>query len=164
MQNHSGSPIHALLLLAALASPAAWAADAPADPCSLLSAADVSKALGHEFAAPQSSVAPRPYKNTAQGTDCRYRAKEGKGSLLFRVYFDASAAESADLQAKLKMFYGTPTPVPGVGDETYLDSHHALHARKGNVRFFLEIANMDSSKATNDKQLVSLANAIGKRI
>ena len=164
MRLRSRSLMQAVSLAAALASSATLASKAPADPCSLLPAADVSKVLGHEFAAPQSTVAPRPYKNTAQGTDCLYKSKSGRGSLLFRVYFDASPAESAELQAKLKMFYGTPTPVPGVGDETYMDSKHALHERKGNVRFYLELAGVDSPGPTKDKQLATLATAIGGRI
>jgi hypothetical protein len=164
MRLRSRSLIQAISLATALASPAAFASKAPADPCSLLPAADVSKVLGHEFAAPLSSVAPRPYKNTAQGTDCLYKSKSGRGSLVFRVYFDASPAESAELQSKLKMFYGTPTPVPGVGDETYIDSKHALHERKGNVRFYLELSGVDGSAATKDKQLATLASAIGGRI
>jgi hypothetical protein len=164
MRQRLRSSIQAVALAAALASPLAWAAKAPADPCSLLPAADVSKVLGHEFAAPQSTVAPRPYKNTAQGTDCVYRSKSGKGTVMFRIYFDSSPAESTDLFARLKMFYGTPTPVPGVGDETYIDSKHGLHERKGNVRFYLELAGVDGSAAVRDKYLVSLATAVGGRI
>ena len=93
--------IQAVALAAGCASLTAWAAKAPADPCSLLPAAEVGKALGHEMAAPESTVAPRPFKNTAQGTDCVYHSKGGRGSLMFRVYFDASTAESTDLFAKL---------------------------------------------------------------
>src|SRR5215470_15979023 len=101
MRCRSRSLVPAVTLLATLASPAAWASNAPADPCSLLPAAEVSKVLGREFGAPQSSVAPRPYKNTAQGTDCIYKSKSGKGTVMFRIYFDSSPAESADLHAKL---------------------------------------------------------------
>ena len=162
MRHASRSSIQAVVLI--VASATAWAAKAPADPCSLLPAAEVTKVMGREFAAPESSVAPRPFKNAAQGTDCVYRAKSGKGSLVFRVYFDASPAESTDLFAKLKMYYGKPTAVPGVGDDTYIDSKHGLHERKGNVRFFLELAGVDSAPAMKDKQLMSLATAIGARI
>jgi hypothetical protein len=35
------------------------------------------------------------------------------------------------------MFFGTSTPASGIGDEAYFDKDGALHARKGNVRFFL---------------------------
>src|ERR1035438_9237960 len=56
---------------------AGHAATPPADPCSLLQAADVSKTLGGSYGAPSKTVAPRPYANTAEGTDCHY---QGGGS------------------------------------------------------------------------------------
>lgn len=164
MAYRTRSLIQAAALAAIFLSAGAWAAKAPADACSLLPPADVGKALGRDFGAPESTVAPRPFKNTVQGTDCVYRAKSGKGSLVFRVYFDTSAAESTELFAKLKMYYGKPTPVPGVGDDTYIDSKHGLHERKGNVRFYLELAGVDTAAATKDKQLVTLATAISGRI
>src|SRR5579871_1252667 len=116
---------------------AAHAATAPADPCSLLSAAQVGKALGSTYGAPVKTVAPRPYANTVQGTDCSYSARGGGSQVLFRIYFDPSATAATDLFAKLKMFYSPPRPVSGVGDDTYFDPHHGIHVRKGNVRFFL---------------------------
>ena len=112
------------------------AATAPADPCTLLTAAQVSSALAGTYVAPQKTVAPRPYRNTVEGTDCNYRGNRG-GELLFRIYFDPSAGDATSLFAKLKMFYGPPTPV-SIGDEAYFDGKGALHARKGNVRFYLE--------------------------
>ena len=128
----------ALLVAVALFATAARAADAPADPCSLLPAAIVSSTLGDTYGAPQKSVAPRPFPNTVQGTDCHYTTASGRHELLFRVYFDHSAAESAQLQAKLKMWFGAHSTPATVGDEAYVDANHALHARKGNVRFFLD--------------------------
>jgi len=157
--------ISVLAFIAASAVGATWAAKAPADPCSLLPAAEVSKALNREMDPPKSTVAPRPYKNTAEGTDCVYKTKGGgRGALMFRIYFDASPAESTELQAKLKMFYGMPSPVPGVGDETYLDSKHGLHARKGNVRFYLELMGVDVPTLAKDKQLTNLAVGIVGRL
>jgi hypothetical protein len=117
------------------AAPLAKATTAPSDPCSLLSASDVSSTTGETYGAPRSSVAPRPYANTVQGTDCKYES--GRDELLFRVYFDPSADQATSLFAKLKTFFGAGTPVPGVGDEAYLDSQDGLHVRKGNVRYFL---------------------------
>lgn len=148
----------AVLVGAAAMVPRVRAATAPADPCSLLTAAEVSKSVGQTFGAPEKSVAPRPYANTVQGTDCHYRASNGSGELLFRIYFDTSAAEATDLFAKLKMFYSPPTPVAGVGDETYFDPRHGLHARKGNVRFFLSLGDH------TDRQLEDLATLIAGRI
>jgi hypothetical protein len=117
------------------AAPLARATTAPSDPCSLLSASDVSNATGSTYTSTQSTVAPRPYANTVQGTDCRYSS--GSHELLFRIYFDPSTDDTTSLFAKLKMFYSPPTPVPGVGDEAYFDPHNGLHIRKGNIRYFL---------------------------
>jgi hypothetical protein len=122
---------------------------APADPCSLLPAADVSTTLGGSYGAPSTSVAPRPYANTVEGTDCHYGS-----DLLFRIYFDPSPAAATDLFAKLKMFYSPPTPVPGLGDEAYFDPQHGLHVRKGNVRYYLS-GGKDETKLTALGQLVA---------
>ncbi len=135
----------------------AHAATAPADPCSLLAAAQVSKAMGNTYGAPAKSVAPRPYANTVQGTDCTYSAGGSGGEVLFRIYFDPSAAAATDLFAKLKMFYSPPRPVPGVGDDTYFDPRHGIHIRKGNVRFFL-------SGGVNEKALTDLATQVAAQL
>jgi hypothetical protein len=158
-------------LAAVVAAPAAtflaftaWPANVPADPCSLLPAAEVGKVLGREISDPTKTVAPRPYKNTAEGTDCVYHSKSGRGSLLFRIYFDSSPAESTDLFNRLHAFYGEGTSVAGVGNETYIDSKHGLHTRKGNARFFLELNGIDGSSAGKDKPLTTLATGIASRL
>lgn len=117
----------------------AWAADAPSDPCTLLAAADVSRVLGKAYNAAQSSPAPRPFANTNAGTDCKYSPKGSGDQLLFRIYFDNSPAQSADLQARLKLFFSPATPVSGVGEEAYFDPSHAIHVRKGKVRYYLNL-------------------------
>ncbi|MGC1424456.1 MAG: hypothetical protein WA815_19025 [Terracidiphilus sp.] len=133
------------------------AATAPADPCSLLSPAVVSSTLGDPFGAPQKSVAPRPFPNTVQGTDCRYATSNGRHELLFRVYFDHSTAEATDLHAKLKMYFGAGSTPAVVGDEAYFDGNHSLHARKGNVRFFL-------SDGNDEKKLTALGNIVAGQL
>ncbi len=152
----------AATFLAVFAAPAAWSATAPADPCSLLSPSAVSKEVGRPFAAPEKSVAPRPFANTARGTDCYYHAH--RGTLMFRIYYDASPAQSKELFARLAAFFGSGPPVPGVGDETYFDSKHALHERKGNVRFYLELSGVEEPAPAKEKQLTSLAKEIGGRL
>jgi len=140
-------------LLMTCAAGLATAAEPPADLCSLLPAAVVSKTLGQTYGPPKKTVAPRPYANTAEGTDCTYPASSDY--LLFRAYVDPSPAASAELFAKLKSFFGRgSTSVTGIGDEAYLDASHGLHVRKGKVRFFI------SAKAANDKQLRDLASSI----
>jgi hypothetical protein len=154
MVNLSGvSWTAAAFLLVTCSVRLATAAEPPADLCSLLPAALVSKTLRQTYGPPEKTVAPRPYANTAEGTDCTYPAKSDY--LLFRAYVDPSPAESAELFARLKNFFGRgSTPVAGVGDEAYLDAHHGLHVRKGKVRFFI------SAKAANDKQLRDLASGV----
>ena len=134
----------------------ATAAEPPADLCSLLPAAGVSKTLGETFDAPQKSIAPRPFPNTASGTDCKYKSKQNE--LLFRAYVDPSASAATDLFAKLKGWFGQgSTNVPGLGDEAYLDTNHGLHVRKGKVRHFI-------SGSGTDKQLKDLATGVAGQL
>lgn len=149
-------PLAALVVLP-FSTLSARAADAPADPCSLLPAATVSSTLGDTYGAAQKSVAPRPFPNTVQGTECHYETANGRHELLFRVYFDHSAAEATQLHAKLKMWFGAHSTPATVGDEAYVDANHALHARKGNVRFFLDGVR-DQTKMT------SLGNAVAGQL
>src|SRR5579862_5844081 len=102
--------IVATLVAATWTVPYGRAAEPPADLCSLLPAAEVSKTLGRGFDAPQKSVAPRPYRNTVEGTDCHYRSKDGS-DLMFRGYADPSVAEATSLFARLSSFYGPSTPI-----------------------------------------------------
>src|SRR5260370_33632764 len=114
----------------------ASAAEPPADLCSLLPAAVLSKTLGSNYGAPKESVAPRPFPNTAQGTDCSYESPHDR--FLLRAYVDPSPAAAADLFARLKSFFGKgSTAVAGVGDEAYLDKDRGLHVRKVKVRVFI---------------------------
>jgi hypothetical protein len=149
-------PLAALVVLP-LSTLSARAADAPADPCSLLPAATVSSTLGDTYGAPQKSIAPRPFPNTVQGTECHYETANGRHELLFRVYYDHSASEATALHAKLKMWFGAHSTPATVGDEAYVDANHALHARKGNVRFFLDGVR-DQTKMT------SLGNAVAGQL
>jgi hypothetical protein len=150
------SLIFATLFSTTCAAHPASANEPPADLCSLLPAAEVTKTLGQSYDSPQKSVAPRPYANTAQGTDCHYKNNQA-GTLWFRTYVDPSPAAATDLFARLKIFYGPPTPVAGLGDEAYFDSKHGLHVRKGKVRFFLSLENMKSFTPSNENQLKDLA-------
>ncbi|HWX56464.1 MAG TPA: hypothetical protein VN176_17905 [Verrucomicrobiae bacterium] len=141
----------------------ARAAEPPADLCSLLPAAEVSKTLGRAYDAPQKSVAPRPFANTNTGTDCNYLSKDGS-KLWFRAYVDPSPAAAADLFARLRQFYGPPTPITGLGDEAYFDSVHALHVRKGKVRFYINLQPMQSFTPAIQQQLKDLAARVIGRL
>jgi hypothetical protein len=142
-----------LMLAGALGAEAATTA--PPDPCTLLSAAEVSRTMSGSYSPPEESVAPRPYANTVEGKDCRYQAMGGE--LLFRIYFDPSPAEATSLFAQLKMFYSPPRPVAHLGDDAYFDSQHGLHVRKGNVRFFLE-------GSGSEERLTDLAQEVAKKL
>ncbi len=155
------SLIAATLLVTICAVHSATAAEPPSDLCSLLPAAEVSKILGRAYEAPSKKVAPRPYRDTASGTDCTY---SGKGSdLLFRAYVDPSPSASAELFAKLSRFFGTPTPMTGLGDEAYFDEAHGIHVRKGKVRFYFDLEPMDFTPAI-EKQLKDLASRVAGRL
>jgi hypothetical protein len=128
-------PIAALFAVFLFAD-AAHAATEPSDPCSLLTPAQLSSVMRATYAAPVKSVAPRPFANSVPGTDCRYN---GRNPLWFRIYYDGSANDATTLFAKLRVFYSPNTPASGIGDEAYFDKEGALHARKGNVRFYLDL-------------------------
>lgn len=55
------------------------------------------------------------------------------------------------------------TPVSGLGDEAYFDGEHALHVRKGKVRFYLNLDPVDSAPAT-EKHLRDLASRVSGRL
>ena len=155
------SLLAAIFVVASCSVPSAKATEPPADLCSLLPTAEVSKVLGKTYDAPQKSVAPRPFANTAEGTDCDYLAT-GRDKLWFRAYVDPSPSAAADLFARLEKFYGPPTPVPGLGDEAYFDTRHGLHVRKGKVRFYLDL-DVDFTPAV-EKQLKDLAGKLAGRL
>jgi hypothetical protein len=154
--------IAASFLVTTCAAHSARAAEPPADLCALLPAADVSKILGRTYDSPQKSVAPRPYANTATGTDCNYLAKGSK--LWFRAYVDPSPSAAKDLFARLSAFYGPPTPVTGLGDEAYFDARHALHARKGKVRFYINLDPLGTFTPAVEKQLKDLGDRVAVRL
>lgn len=138
-----------MILGISFANQGAWATDAPGDPCSLLTAAQVSSTLGDQYGAPEKSTAPRPFANTVQGTDCQYKAAKGQDQVLFRVYFDVSAAQATDLHIRLKMYFGKDSTPASVGDDAYVDKNAAIHVRKGNVRYFLSISHGDTPSGRN---------------
>jgi hypothetical protein len=153
--------IAAAFLVTTCAVHSAMASEPPADLCALLPAPEVSKTLGKTYDSPEKSVAPRPYANTATGTDCNYPAKGSK--LWFRAYVDPSPSAATELFAKLGKFYSPQTPVAGLGDEAYFDPQHALHVRKGKVRFYLNLDPVDSAP-TVEKQLKDLASRVAGRL
>jgi len=138
------------------AAHSASAAEPPANLCSLLPVAVVNQVVGATYANPVKTVAPRPFPNTVEGTDCTY--KSSRHTLLFRIYVDPSPKAATDLFAELKMYFGAgSTAVTNLGDEAYIDANHGLHVRKGKVRFFVD------GEAT-DKQRDTLATGIAGQL
>ena len=158
------SLIAATFLVTTCAVQCAQAAEPPADVCSLLPTVEVSNALGKAVYSLQKSVAPRPYRDTAEGTDCHYEPQGTGSDLLFRMYVDPSPSAATDLFARLKMFYGPPTPISGIGDEAYFDARHGFHARKGKVRFYLLIGKVGTFAPANEKQLKDLASLVANQL
>jgi hypothetical protein len=140
----------------------ASATETPRDPCSLLTAAQLGSTMGGTYSAPERSVAPRPFANTVQGTDCQHKTASGQDRLLFRVYFDASAAQATDLHARLKTFFGKGSTPASVGDEAYVDQNDAIHVRKGNVRYFLTVSHGDMPMGR--KQIIALAALVAEEL
>jgi len=135
------------LLLGATAAQQASAKEPPADLCSLLPASQITTITGQPYDAAQKTVAPRPYANTVEGSDCTYKKSKGSGAILFRAYADPSPSDAAGLFAKLGLFYSPQTPVAGVGDKAYLDPRHGLHVLKGRVRLFISMDSFDEKQA-----------------
>ena len=144
------------LLVSVVAARPASAKEPPADLCALLPASQVSTITGHPYDEPAKTVAPRPYANTVQGSDCSYKqSKSSRGSgILFRAYADPTPAAASDLFAKLGLFYSPQTPVAGMGDKAYFDPNHGPHVLKGRVRFFISMDSFD------EKQAKALANYV----
>jgi hypothetical protein len=146
--------IIATFLIVGSAAPLATAADLPGDLCSLLPATVVNKMLKGAYSGPEKKVAPRPFRDTVEGTDCVY--KSGAETLLFRIYVDPSPEAAIGLFAKLKQYFGEgSTSVASMGDEAYVDKDHGLHVRKGKVRFFIDGGRTDQQR----KDLASGINA-----
>ena len=149
---HRAFWVIAVLVVVASVAPLASGADVPADACSLLPTAVVNKTLNGTYTGPEKKVAPAPFRNTAQGTDCVY--KFGGEVLLFRIYVDPSPDAAKELFARLKQYFGADsTAVSDIGDEAYVDKNHGLHVRKGKVRFFID-------GGRNDQQRKAVANGI----
>ena len=159
---HRGNSALALLVFIAIGPCISGAAQPPADPCQLLPAATISSTLGDTFGDPTKSVAPRPFANTVQGTDCHYKGSNGTSEVLLRVYFDPSVPDSTALFAKLKMFFGADSSPATVGDEAYVDANHAIHVRKGSTRYFIVAPHANST--TGQQRLLALANAVAAKL
>jgi hypothetical protein len=136
-----------------------YAADVPAA-CNLLNSSDVKNAVGKPFDAPVPVGDVRLTDSGITDTDCSYTPTRFGQALLFRVYVDSSPEKATELFDKLKTFYGPAADVSGLGDEAYVDSKHAIHVRKGNVRYFLDLG----GEAKAEKPVKDLAAVVAGKL
>jgi hypothetical protein len=157
------SLLAATVVVTTCALNSAKAAEPPVDLCALLPAAELNKTLGQTYDSPQKSIAPRPFPDTAEGTDCTYKSSKDarERKLVFRAYVDPSPSAAGDLFARLSKFFGPPTPITGVGDQAYFDKHHGLHVLRRNVRFYIA---MDDFTPAMEKQLENLGSQVAGRL
>jgi hypothetical protein len=155
----------AVLLFSSLSVGAAWSKEPPADLCSLLPAAKLTKVLNQTFDSPVKSTAPAAYRNTPTGTQCDYPSKDGfPRKIVFITYVEPSAAAAKENFGKLKMWFGPNTPVAGVGDDAYRDSNYAIHVQKGRVRYYINMVPIGTYTPEKEKQLKDLADWVAGQI
>lgn len=145
------------LLAGALASAQRLCAAPPAAGCSLLTPAQIQRVLGQPFGAPAESKALPAYAKQSWGSNCEYRSQKGNATVTFIVYEDASPSEAKQTFEKLALWY-QPKSKPAVGDEAYIDAHHAIHVVRGKVRFYVSLS------SDNEKQATDLAAMIAKTL
>jgi hypothetical protein len=146
----------AQLALALLASRGVCARPAD-DVCSLLPPSELQKSLGEIFGPPKASTAPPAFPGQAAGTNCRYKAQNGRHTAVFIVYTDSSAAEAKQTFEKVSAWFGTKSK-PSLGDAAYIDARNAIHVLKGKTRYFIEI------DRANEKQLLEVAASVSARL
>jgi len=159
-------PTAIFLTFAILSSnPVLPAKDVPSDACAMLPAAQLAKVLEQPFGPPTKSTAPAAYANSPTGTDCTYQSGSGTHrTVLFRIYVESSPAAAKETFNKLSVFYGPNKPVAGNWDSAYLDSKHAIHVQKGNVRYYINLNPIGSDTAKADKQLTDLATSVAGQL
>jgi hypothetical protein len=127
------------------------------DPCSWLTSADFTKALGQTVAASGQSAAPPAYHGQNPGKKCEYGT--GRPSVELIVYVDNSPTEAKTTFERLTMFYPATSHPSGLGDEAYIDKTHAIHVLKGRTRFYIQVSS-SGPKAQVDQQAQDLAKAV----
>jgi hypothetical protein len=131
----------------------------PSNVCSLLSTSKLQAVTSVTWSTPASITFPDGVPELVQ-QDCKYTASDGSG-LVFIIYADPSVADAVTNFAKFKQEFGSQGDVnlAGQGDEAYIDSNNAIHVRKANVRFYIELglASGGDSTAVSDEKLLSQA-------
>jgi hypothetical protein len=128
----------------------------PSNVCSLLSTSQLQTVTGVTWSAPASITFPDGVPELVQ-QDCKYTAGDGSG-LVFIIYADPSVGDAVTNFANFKKEFGSQGDVSlsGQGDEAYVDSNNAIHVRKANVRFYIDLglsSGDDSATVSDEKQL-----------
>lgn len=112
----------------------------PTDACSLLSLTALKAAVHDDFNPATSTTADAGGVPVVSGTQCQFDTGYGDG-VTFIVFQDATQADAQSQFAHFEQFFpAAPNGrISGLGDEAYVDSQDALHARKDNIRFYIEI-------------------------
>ena len=148
-------PFLALLLCSAPAA-AQGTLKGPAAVCGWLTPAQLQKALGSQFAAPERHDWPPAYAGQPWGTSCTFNAGSSSDVVLIG-YIDPSAAEAKATFERLSTFFPPESKVTGVGDEAYIDKNGAIHVLKGKYRYFIRI---DGGGAQGKAQVQNLAGLV----
>ncbi len=135
----------------------------PADACTLLPAAQVSKVLNQTFGSPSRTWAPVVAPSTVRGTDCNYRTRNGT-EFLFRIYAEPSVDVAKATFTKLSTRFGPNKTVDGNWDEAYFDARHNLHVRKGKERYFMRLKPPGTDADQSEKQLKDLAASVAGQL
>jgi hypothetical protein len=158
------NPVPFFLTLAVLTGALlAQAKEPPANACTMLPAAQVSKALQQPFGSPAKTTAPAASFDRVTGTDCTYRS-EGGSQLLFRIYVDPSVAVAKDTFTKLSAFFAPNRPVAGDWDSAYFDPKHMIHVQKGKQRYGFILSPIGADAAQAEKQLKDLATWVAGQL
>jgi hypothetical protein len=148
-----------------IACAVAYAKDVPADPCSVLPATELNAALGQQFAAPAKNSLPAAVANGVTGTQCIYHTLTGSPrTVTLIIYFDQSAADAqANLMQLSQMFHPIQT-LTGIADTVYLDAGHAVHARQGRARYYINVAPTPSFTPEAQKSLTDLTAYVAAQV
>ncbi len=132
----------------------AAAADASSDPCSLITKAEVEKALG-------AGAAMNSTRNPRTGmSECRLKPGSMKGiTEIIMVVHPATGWETTK-----KAFMGSGAkPVPGLGDDAFVARFLGYNVRRGN-RYVQVFGDMRNEDKANDKATRYLAERAASRM
>jgi hypothetical protein len=141
-------------------------ADAPpADPCSLLPAAELKAVLGVKFDSPTKVSMPPAVAFGVTGTKCVYQAGGADPhTVILIVYVDGSGTEADANLTKLANLFHPIRTLTGFADAAYLDADHGVHARQGRVRYYINIMPVVAYNAQAEKKRTDLTAYVAAQV